>query len=67
MDKTSELTAAIETLEAEAEAAIAEAGSTDDLEALRVRFLGRKEGRLTLVMRGLRDLSRRPHGCDASP
>lgn len=57
MDKTSELTAAIETLEAEAEAAIAEAGSTEDLETLRVRFLGRKEGRLTLVMRGLRNLS----------
>lgn len=56
MNETSKLTAAIEALEAEAGAAIVEAGTEADLEELRVRFLGRKEGRLTQIMRGLRDL-----------
>lgn len=44
-------------LEAEARAAVGEARDADALEALRVRFLGRKEGRLTAVMRRLGELS----------
>jgi len=40
----------------EAQAAIAAAGNGTDLEALRIRLLGRKEGRLTLVMRRLSEL-----------
>jgi phenylalanyl-tRNA synthetase alpha chain len=55
--ETSELIAAIEGLEAEAEAAIAGAQSPAELETLRVRFLGRKEGRLTALMRGLAGLA----------
>ncbi|HEU5210737.1 MAG TPA: phenylalanine--tRNA ligase subunit alpha [Longimicrobiales bacterium] len=44
-------------LEAEARAAVGEARDADALEALRVRFLGRKEGRLTAIMRRLGELS----------
>ena len=44
-------------LEAEARAAVGEARDADTLEALRVRFLGRKEGRLTAIMRRLGELS----------
>jgi phenylalanyl-tRNA synthetase alpha chain len=40
-------------LEREGSAAIAEADSPAGLEAVRIRLLGRKEGRLTAVMRGL--------------
>ncbi len=43
-------------LEGEARAAVADATDADALEALRVRFLGRKEGRLTAVMRRLGEL-----------
>lgn len=43
-------------LEGEARAAVADAGDADALEALRVRFLGRKEGRLTAIMRRLGEL-----------
>jgi phenylalanyl-tRNA synthetase alpha chain len=38
---------------AEAQAATAATGSEPDLEALRIRLLGRKDGRLTLLMRKL--------------
>lgn len=44
-------------LEAEAREAIAGASDAAALEALRVRFLGRKEGRLTAIMRRLGELS----------
>ena len=57
MDTTRELVAALDGLTAEAENAIANAGSQAELEALRVRFLGRKEGQLTTVMRRLGTLS----------
>src|SRR5690606_39611602 len=44
-------------LEAEDREAIAGASDPAALEALRVRFLGRKEGRLTAIMRRLGELS----------
>lgn len=44
-------------LEAEARAAISDVSDERGLEALRVRFLGRKEGRLTAIMRRLGELS----------
>lgn len=53
MNETSELIAAVEALEAEAGPIIASAATAAELAALRVRFLGRKDGRLTMVMRGL--------------
>lgn len=43
-------------LEGEARAAVADAADADALETLRVRFLGRKEGRLTAIMRRLGEL-----------
>ena len=43
-------------LEAEARSAIPAAGSAEALEAVRIRLLGRKEGRLTEIMRGLGQL-----------
>jgi len=46
----------ITALVVEAKAEAASVGSAADLEALRVRFLGRKEGRLTAMMRGLGSL-----------
>jgi len=45
----------IDALRAEGERAFASAGSGADLEAVRVRFLGRKSD-LTLLLRGLKDL-----------
>jgi phenylalanyl-tRNA synthetase alpha chain len=45
----------IEEIQREAEAAIAAAGSVDDLEEIRVRFLGRKS-ELTLILRGIGEL-----------
>jgi phenylalanyl-tRNA synthetase alpha chain len=50
---TQNLTALLEALHAEASEAIAAAKSADELEAVRIRILGRKEGRLTEVMRVL--------------
>jgi len=47
----------IEALEAEANEALAGAATAADVEAARVRFIGRKEGRLTAIMRGLGALS----------
>jgi len=47
------LTEKIAELLAEAERAIAAAASAEALEALRVRYLGRKEGRLTAILREL--------------
>jgi phenylalanyl-tRNA synthetase alpha chain len=44
-------------LEEEGRAAIAAATTADELEAARIRLLGRKEGRLTAIMRGLGTLA----------
>ena len=46
----------LEQLETAARAAIADAADAAAIEALRVRFLGRKEGRLTAIMRRLGEL-----------
>ncbi|HEX7119707.1 MAG TPA: phenylalanine--tRNA ligase subunit alpha [Longimicrobiales bacterium] len=51
-----ELTRELEALEAEARRAIGEAADEAALEAARVRFLGRKEGRLTAILRRLGEL-----------
>jgi phenylalanyl-tRNA synthetase alpha chain len=48
---------ALKALEAEALEAISEAGDAATLEAIRVRFLGRKEGRVSGVLRGLGSLA----------
>ena len=53
---TRDLIEELDQLEREATAAVASAGSSDEIEELRVRFLGRKEGRLTAILRGLGDL-----------
>ena len=50
------ITEELERLETEARAAIAGAADAGSLEALRVRFVGRREGRLTAVMRRLGEL-----------
>jgi phenylalanyl-tRNA synthetase alpha chain len=47
------LTEQLQALESEAAAAIESATDEAELEALRIRFLGRKEGRLTAIMREL--------------
>jgi phenylalanyl-tRNA synthetase alpha chain len=51
------LTTQLAELEAEARTAIGAADTAAQLEELRVRFLGRKEGRLTAIMRELSRLS----------
>ncbi len=51
-----DLTEALEALERDGRALIAEAESVDALEAARVRLLGRKDGRLTAVLRHLGEL-----------
>ena len=50
-------TRALEALEAEALEAIARADDEDALEAVRVRFLGRSEGKISAILRGLGDLA----------
>lgn len=57
MSEARKLVEQIEALEAEAAEAINVARTADEVEAARVRFLGRKEGRLTALMRGLGGLS----------
>jgi len=47
------LTGALKSLEDEALAAVAEAKDAKSLEALRVQFLGRKDGRISGILRGL--------------
>jgi len=47
------LHADLDALEEEGRRTIAAAGTNDELEAARIRLLGRKEGRLTAIMRGL--------------
>ncbi|HUH11702.1 MAG TPA: phenylalanine--tRNA ligase subunit alpha [Longimicrobiales bacterium] len=51
------LIAKLQELEEEGRAAAAAAGSPDELEAVRIRFLGRKEGRLTALLRSLSEVS----------
>lgn len=53
---TPDLVAWLEALEAEARSEIAEAADARRLEQLRVEYLGRKQGRITAVMRGLAEL-----------
>jgi len=53
---TSELIQALEALEQEARTAIPATTTAAELEQARIRFLGRKEGRLTLIMRRLGEL-----------
>ena len=50
---TGNLDSDLAALEEEGRSAIAAAATPDDLEAARIRLLGRKEGRLTAIMRGL--------------
>ena len=50
---TANLDSDLAALEEEGRSAIAAATSTEELEAARIRLLGRKEGRLTAIMRGL--------------
>jgi phenylalanyl-tRNA synthetase alpha chain len=53
MSDASELVAQITGLEVEARDALTGVHSEAELEAVRIRYLGRKEGRLTSIMRGL--------------
>jgi phenylalanyl-tRNA synthetase alpha chain len=55
--KTSTLEQDLAALEAEGRTAIAAATTPDELEGVRIRLLGRKEGRLTAIMRGLGTLA----------
>jgi phenylalanyl-tRNA synthetase alpha chain len=50
---TANLDTDLAALEEEGRTAIAAAATSDELEAARIRLLGRKEGRLTAIMRGL--------------
>ncbi len=53
----SDLIQELESLERQARERVAEVGTLDALEALRVELLGRKEGRLTAILRGLGGLT----------
>ena len=59
-----DIEAQLQQLKAEAEAALKDTDAVDlaTLDELRIRFLGRKEGRLTHIKRGLKDIpdSERP-------
>jgi phenylalanyl-tRNA synthetase alpha chain len=57
MTRRDALIQTLQELEAEALAAIAAAADGDALEALRVSYLGRKEGRISGILRGLGDLA----------
>src|SRR5687768_17531638 len=56
-EKTDRLIAELEDLEAKARDLLGRITSRDELEAARIRFLGRKEGALTAIMRALGELS----------
>lgn len=51
-----DIQAQLENLKAEAREALTGADSLEAVEALRIRFLGRKEGQLTHIKRGLKDV-----------
>jgi phenylalanyl-tRNA synthetase alpha chain len=53
MSEAAELVGQISRLEAEAREALGEVRTEEALEGVRIRFLGRKDGRLTAIMRGL--------------
>jgi phenylalanyl-tRNA synthetase alpha chain len=53
---TADLDTELDALEADGRALIAAASTADELESARVRLLGRRDGRLTAVMRGLSGL-----------
>ncbi|MFQ5535900.1 MAG: phenylalanine--tRNA ligase subunit alpha [Gemmatimonadota bacterium] len=60
---------ALKALEAEALQAIREAGGPEDLEAVRITYLGRKDGRISAILRGLGSLppeERPPVGQEAN-
>jgi len=57
MTMTDDLIRELESVESEGRAAIAAAQTADELEGARVRYLGRKDGRLTAVMRRMGELS----------
>jgi len=56
MSIVDELIGELQGIQRDGEAAIAEAGSAQELEALRVEYVGRKGGRLTAVLRRLGEL-----------
>ncbi len=62
MSDSNSLIDTLKALEAEALAAIEDASSAETLEELRIAYLGRKEGRISAVLRGLGalDVSERP-------
>jgi len=55
-DKAAELIASLEQLENDARAEVPAVSSAAELEAVRIRLIGRKEGRLTALMRTLGEL-----------
>ena len=57
MSDKDNLIAALEQLEAEGRTEIPAAASKTELEALRIKYLGRKEGKLTAILRALGSLS----------
>jgi phenylalanyl-tRNA synthetase alpha chain len=57
MSDKQNLIAALEQLEAEGRTEIPAAASKTELEALRIKYLGRKEGKLTAILRALGSLS----------
>ena len=68
MSHQNSLIQTLQDLEAEALSAIRAAPEGEVLEALRISFLGRKEGRITGILKGLGDLSadeRPPVGAEA--
>ncbi len=69
MSQQNSLIQTLQDLEAEALSAIRSAPDGDALEALRISYLGRKEGRISGILRGLGDLSadeRPPVGAEAN-
>ena len=69
MSHQNSLIQTLQDLEAEALSAIRAAPEGEALEALRISFLGRKEGRITGILKGLGDLSadeRPPVGAEAN-
>ncbi len=57
MSGNTDLIEALQTLEEEALQAVASAAESDQLEALRIQYLGRREGRISGILRGLGGLS----------
>jgi phenylalanyl-tRNA synthetase alpha chain len=51
-----DITEQLKNLQSEAQEALTKAQNLDEVETLRIQFLGRKEGRLTAIKRGLKDI-----------